>query len=209
MSEAPNSPQSMDSDIELNKKRMRSGGITAAIGIVLAFSPIGLAYLSAPGGNFMSEGSGGGAVMWLMILTLPLGAAIAIAGLIRLGKASAKYLRAPLAEDPNNPELALEKQTAGRALVANLVLIPALLITEPVLGFVAGNMVIGGYSGIVVVILWTLAQVALIGYSLFLIFKTKRTGQKALLIATSLIFILIIVSTVPAYLSIFSITLGA
>ena len=57
------------------------------IAALVAFSPIFIAIArTTPGHNWMSEGDSqsGGAAIWLMLFTLPIGAVIGIFGLVKL-----------------------------------------------------------------------------------------------------------------------------
>ena len=61
------------------------------IGALVAFSPLAIAMANtAPGHNWMSEGDSqsGGAAIWLMMFTLPVGAIIGIYGLVKLIQSS-------------------------------------------------------------------------------------------------------------------------
>ena len=63
------------------------------IGALVAFSPVAMAMANtAPGHNWMSEGDSqsGGAAIWLMMFTLPVGAIIGIYGLVKLIQSSRK-----------------------------------------------------------------------------------------------------------------------
>jgi TRAP-type C4-dicarboxylate transport system permease small subunit len=63
------------------------------VGVVIIFSPIALAFLStAPGANMWSEGdpNSGGAAIWLMFFTIPLGGIIGIIGFIMMIVGAAK-----------------------------------------------------------------------------------------------------------------------
>ena len=63
------------------------------IGALVAFSPLAIAMANtAPGHNWMSEGDSqsGGAAIWLMMFTLPVGAIIGIYGLVKLIQSASK-----------------------------------------------------------------------------------------------------------------------
>jgi len=71
----------------------RPGCLLGLFGLALAFSPLLIAALSTqPGHNMWSEGdsASGGAAIWLMIFTLPVGGALGLVGLIRFFSQSAK-----------------------------------------------------------------------------------------------------------------------
>jgi hypothetical protein len=58
-----------------------------ALGALVAFSPIFIAISkTSPGSNWMSEGdsNSGGAYLWLLMFTLPIGGVIGIYGLVKL-----------------------------------------------------------------------------------------------------------------------------
>ena len=56
------------------------------IGLVVAFAPLILSFVTSifQGGSMWDEGSGTGAYLWFMLLTLPLGFVIMLVGLILL-----------------------------------------------------------------------------------------------------------------------------
>ena len=63
----------------------KAGGYTMGCGALIAFFPLILAFFStAPGANMWSEGdsNSGGAALWLMMLTVPLGFIVGIVGLV-------------------------------------------------------------------------------------------------------------------------------
>jgi hypothetical protein len=70
-------------DVSVGKTGI-AGRWLAGGGCLFALAPIGIALLTTPiGGNmFSSGGDGGGAALYLMLLTLPLGALISVVGLI-------------------------------------------------------------------------------------------------------------------------------
>jgi hypothetical protein len=54
------------------------------IGLIFAISPILLAFITSifQGGSMWDEGSGTGAYIWLMFLTLPVGSLLILIGLV-------------------------------------------------------------------------------------------------------------------------------
>ena len=78
-----NTPQSGQSN---------AGLWTLILGLLFAFSPVFLASTSTPaGGNMYDESSGGGAALWLLMATIPLGGFVALIGLvIMIGNKSKK-----------------------------------------------------------------------------------------------------------------------
>ena len=68
-----------------------SGVFKIGCGFLVAFSPMIMAWLAtSPGSNMWSEGdsSSGGAVMWFMSITVPIGLIIGIIGLVNLANGS-------------------------------------------------------------------------------------------------------------------------
>ena len=55
-------------------------------GLIFAISPILLAFITSlfQGGSMWDEGSGTGAYIWLMFLTLPLGSLLVLIGLVMM-----------------------------------------------------------------------------------------------------------------------------
>jgi hypothetical protein len=70
-------------DISGNTKNLVGKWLSGS-GCLFALSPIAMAILFTPiGGNIFSEGSGGGgAALWALLLTLPLGAIVSIVGIV-------------------------------------------------------------------------------------------------------------------------------
>ena len=80
-------PQENPNQVPSREQSARNGIVVMVIGAVLAFFPILMAILNtAPGHNWMSEGDSqsGGAYIWLMLFTLPIGSTIGIFGLVKL-----------------------------------------------------------------------------------------------------------------------------
>jgi uncharacterized membrane protein YhaH (DUF805 family) len=55
-------------------------------GLIFAISPVLLAFITSlfQGGSMWDEGSGTGAYIWLMFLTLPLGSLLVLIGLVMM-----------------------------------------------------------------------------------------------------------------------------
>jgi len=71
----------------------KAGGYTLGCGALIAFFPMIIAWFeTAPGANMWSEGdsNSGGAVLWLMMLTVPIGFFVGLIGLIMMNKSSSK-----------------------------------------------------------------------------------------------------------------------
>lgn len=97
-----------------------SGAIIMLIGAGVAFSPLAIAIANTtPGHNWMSEGDSqsGGAAIWLMMFTLPVGAIIGIYGLVKLiqsSNQSSKVATAPdVADDLADPTIYKKQPTNG------------------------------------------------------------------------------------------------
>ena len=74
----------------------KAGGYTMGCGALIAFFPMILAWFeTAPGANMWSEGdsNSGGAALWLMMLTVPVGFVVGIVGLIMFISGSSKRNR--------------------------------------------------------------------------------------------------------------------
>lgn len=66
---------------------IKSGSILMVLAVVIAFSPLAMAFLNtAPGHNMWSEGDSqsGGSAIWLMFATIPLGGILGIVGFVML-----------------------------------------------------------------------------------------------------------------------------
>ena len=83
-----------EESINLNlAKTLKSGKRTMGCGLIFAFLPIPLAALAtSPGSNMWSESDpkSGGAGLWALIVTLPIGFLIGMVGLIMVISASSK-----------------------------------------------------------------------------------------------------------------------
>lgn len=88
MSEIPQPPQIPEAPIERatpsSMSSLAKAGLwTMLAGVVIAFSPIAIAFFSTLGGNMYDE-TGGGAALWLLFMTIPLGFITGIVGLVLL-----------------------------------------------------------------------------------------------------------------------------
>ena len=70
-------------DISGNKKNLVGKWLSGS-GCLVALSPIAMAILATPiGGNvFSTGGDGGGAALFLLLLTMPVGALVSIVGIV-------------------------------------------------------------------------------------------------------------------------------
>ena len=71
------------------------------IGLIFAFSPILLAFVTSlfQGGSMWDEGNGTGAYIWLMFLTLPVGFLLVVIGLVMAVVRRTRKGRSPFAPD--------------------------------------------------------------------------------------------------------------
>ena len=71
--------------IQANPGRAIDGALLILVALGFTFAPLAIAFLSTPpGGNMFSEGgSGGGSAIWLMFITIPVGAILALIGVVR------------------------------------------------------------------------------------------------------------------------------
>lgn len=68
----------------VGRGQLRAGLALLIVGVVVAFGPVPIAYLSAgPGGNMFDE-SRSGAALWLLFFTVPLGGLVSLVGLVLL-----------------------------------------------------------------------------------------------------------------------------
>jgi hypothetical protein len=151
------------------------GAILNLVGLAFAFSPFFLAVIAAAasGGNPLSEGGGGtGAVMWLMILTLPLGAVVSVVGLVfmLIGIIYTLRVKLPAEGDAKRAEV-----LGNRAIAFALVALP-LLLTQPILSFVLGNMIIGPSAALVTI--FTISALIAVTAVLALYFGIKSQKPK-------------------------------
>lgn len=82
---------------EVSKSKQRAGLFMAMLGVAIAFSPVLITFLrQLPRRNIFIDGPGAEAVeLWLMLFTLPLGALIAIFGLVNRADAKTRKPQAP------------------------------------------------------------------------------------------------------------------
>jgi len=165
------------------------GAILSFVGILFAFSPVAIAFSSTPpGGNPFSEGGGGGgAALWLMILTLPIGAIVAIIGLVFLFIGIIYSLRIKTPIDTENQEL--RSRVLKEKSVSIALLVPALMLTSPVICFVIGNMTVGPTAGTVAVIATAIISSLAAMLSLVFAFSSKLQRLQIVMSILAVIFI--------------------
>ena len=161
------------------------GALISVGGIAFAFSPIGLAFLSSPGGNAFSEG--GGAIMWAMILTLPLGAITAGIGIALMLSGVIYTLRTktPTAEDNAETRSKVLKEKS----ISFALLVPATMITQPVLTFVLGNMIIGPAAAPVTIFATSGLAIGALGTSLAFAIQSKAPKFQTIMIVLAVLFL--------------------
>ena len=151
------------------------GAIQIVAGLAFAFSPVLLAFLSTPpGGNMFSEGGGGGgAAIWLMILTLPIGASVAMVGLVTMigGVIATLRMQLPTVEED---AVGRSKMLAHRA-IALTALLPLSLLISPIVTFVLGNMIVGGNSGLIAFFTIVAMQLVAGGFAIYFAVISKKT----------------------------------
>jgi hypothetical protein len=165
------------------------GAILSFGGILFAFAPVALAFISTPvGGNPFSEGGGGGgAAIWLMIITLPLGAITSIVGLVFMLSGIIYSLRIKTSTAAGNEELRakiLKEKSISLAL-----LVPAIMITSPVICFVIGNMTLGPTAGTYAVIASAAIAGIALGICLVFAFQSKLPKLQIALSILAVIFL--------------------
>ena len=163
------------------------GACLVLAGLAFAFSPVALAFLSTPpGGNMYSEGGGGGgAAIWLMILTLPIGASVAMFGLVTMvsGVISTLRMKLPSAQEDS----VTRNRMLGHRAIALVALLPLSLLVSPIIAFVLGNMVIGGYSGIISFFVIVAMQVVAGVFAIYFAIKSQKIVLIAILSALALL----------------------
>jgi type IV secretory pathway VirB2 component (pilin) len=165
------------------------GAILSFGGILFAFAPVAIAFLSTPpGGNPFSEGGGGGgAALWLMILTLPLGAIASIIGLVLMFVGIIYSLKTKTPVDSDNP--GLRSKVLKEKSISLALLVPTLMITSPVICFVIGSMIVGPTAGTVAVITSAALAVAATGIALMFAFLSKLPKLQLVLSILAVIFL--------------------
>lgn len=79
----PSFPEAPKEPAEVQPSKQSNAGLwTLILGSLFAISPIFLASISTPsGGNMYDESSGGGAALWFLMVTIPVGGIVALIGL--------------------------------------------------------------------------------------------------------------------------------
>jgi len=171
------------------KKGVKRKGLAVVIfgacfvvgGLLFAFAPVGLAFLLAPFSGGVDNGSGGGSgvVIWFMILTLPVGTAVAMFGLVTMIGGTIATLRMKL---PTEQEDAVTRnRLLSHRAIALASLLPLSLIPTPIVAFVLTNMVAGGNSGTTAFYVIAAMQLVAGGFALYFAIRTKRTALIAIL----------------------------
>lgn len=163
------------------------GALVSLGGIAFAFSPVGLAIISSPGGNAFSEGGGGGgAIMWAMILTLPLGALTAGIGILLMlsGVIYTLKTKAPSAEENAESRSKVLKEKS----ISFALLVPATMITQPVMTFVFGNMIIGPAAAPITIIVTSALALGAVATSVAFAIQSKVQKFQIIMIALAVLF---------------------
>jgi len=143
-------------------------------GLLFAFAPALLALLLFP---FVGEA--GGTAIWFMILTLPVGTAVAMFGLVTMIGGTIATLRMKL---PTEQEDAVTRnRLLSHRAIALASLLPLSLIPTPILAFVLTNMVAGGNSGTTAFYVIAALQIVAGGFALYFAIRTKRAALMAIL----------------------------
>jgi hypothetical protein len=164
------------------------------IGVLIGFSPLILAIVqTAPGHNPFSEGDmgSGGASLWLMIATLPIGAGVIFVGLLTLfvGLLITFLSEVPSADFPISRGMAL----ARRSRLLNFLVVPVLMISEPIVVYVCGNMI--NFPGGGGPVFWSFigAQALALAGAVVLAVFSKRMPVLVISILASLITAIVVV----------------
>ena len=143
-------------------------------GLLFAFAPALLALLLFP---FVGEA--GGTAIWFMILTLPVGTAVAMFGLVTMIGGTISTLRMKL---PTQQEDAVTRnKLLSHRAIALASLLPLSLIPTPIVAFVLTNMVAGGNSGTTAFYVIAALQIVAGGLALYFASRTKRAALIAIL----------------------------
>ena len=171
----------------------KSGALVSLGAIAFAFSPIGLAFLGT-GGNPFGEGvvgggpvTGWGGIMYAMIFTLPLGAITAGIGIVLMltGVIHTLRTKTPTAEEnAETRSMVLKEKSISFAL-----LVPATMITQPVLAFVLGNMTFGPAAAPVTIFVTSGLAIGAIGTSLAFAIQSKSQKFQITVIVLAVLFL--------------------
>jgi len=176
------------------------GSILTFGGLLFAFSPMLLAFLlTQPGHNPFSEGDAGsaGTLMWLMIVTLPVGGIASVVGLVVLTIGIVVALRQPLPDIDTNPSLRFEVM-ARRAKILGFLATPQLLITHLIIIFVTGNMLFSKSVGQTFGVVWAVFEITAIAFAVFFAAKASRKGLFWAITSISLLWISAAIGAVVA-----------
>jgi MFS family permease len=120
------------------RSKSNFGATLSFVGILIAVFPIALAY----GTNTAAYG-------WVAIATFPVGGAIACVGLVSMIIGITQTFRTPT--PPASEDLTQRTKVLKDKSISLAILVPILLLTLPLISFVAGSMIVGAYAGIITV----------------------------------------------------------
>lgn len=123
------------------RSKANVGAILCLVGILFAAAPILLAYATQVA-----------AYGWLGIYSFPIGGAVALTGLWKMIRGTVQTLRI---STPLETENSVERiQVLKDKSISLAFLVPVLLITLPLVSFVAGSMLVGAYAGMITVVVF-------------------------------------------------------
>lgn len=175
--------------IQPNPGRAIDGALLTIVALGFTFAPLAIAFLSTPpGGNMFSEGgNGGGSAIWLMFITIPVGAVLALIGVVRtlIGISRTYGENLPQASDSKQKRSLMQGQL-GLALAC---LLPLLAVVEAVLVFAfRANQ---NYAPIPMLIIgWTILELLISSLALF---RVMQAGKRKWTITVG-IFLLVIIA---------------
>jgi hypothetical protein len=167
-------------------KKKRTGIAQAKFGAILNLS--GLAFAIAPyflavaitllRGESLNAPGGGMDIILLMIVTLPVGAVVSVIGLVSMviGIIYTLRVKVPAEPDTNRGEV-----LGNRAIAFSLIAVP-LLLTQPILSFVLGYMILGRGMLVTIVIMGLLVALT----SSFAIYYAVKSQKQKLRLYVSI-----------------------
>lgn len=162
--------------------RSKYGALISLVGIAFAFSPVGIAVISSPGGNPFSS-----PILWAMILTLPLGAITAGIGIVLMitGVIYTLKIKTPTAEENAETRSKLLKEKS----ISLALLVPVIMVTQPLITFVLGAMFFGLAVASITVFITSGLAIGAIGTSLAFAIQSKTQKFQITMIVLAVLFL--------------------
>lgn len=162
------------------RSKANFGAILCFAGLLFAASPILVAYAT----QVVAYG-------WMGIYSLPIGGVVALIGLSKMISGILQTLKVTTpaeSEDLVERTKVLKDKSLSLAL-----LVPVLLITLPLVSFVAGSMIVGAYAGIITVFAFGATVPAAAWFSMKFAIQTKIKSLPIVIGMLMVIFLVVLI----------------